>query len=239
MKGYSRIPKKILYSLPSGKELLIYAILSYLNVVYGKGNYVRISYSKLAKLSSLSHSSVARAVKTLSSLHLLKVLPARNHDKQCGNRYLCAGLNCKNDYVTLPLSLLGKCGSEKILVYVYLKSFTNSRKVCYISQRQLSEKAGISRTTIRKYISVLEHDGLICMFDRSYKETKAKRSFVYIFANVDEEAYSVTDIDIGELGEICETRIAVGTSFVPTFGFFAEICDIRTAKPSKKSRVPP
>lgn len=239
MKGYSRIPKKILYSLPSGKELLIYAIISYLNIVYGKGGYVRISYSKLAKLSSLSHSSVVRAVKTLSSLHLLKVLPARNRGKRCGNRYLCAGLNCKSDYITLPLSLFGKCGGKKMLVYAYLKSFTNSKKICYISQRQLSEKTGISRTTIRKYISELEHYGLICMFDRSYKETKAKRSFVYIFANIDEEADDAADIDIGELGEVCECRAAVGTSFVPTFGFFAEIYDIRTVKPSKKSRVPP
>lgn len=180
MKGYSRIPKKILYSLPSGKELLIYAILSYLNVVYGKGNYVRISYSKLAKLSSLSHSSVARAVKTLSSLHLLKVLPARNHGKPCGNRYLCAGLNCKNDYVTLPLSLFGKCGGEKMLVYAYLKSFTNSKKICYISQRQLSEKREFPA---RQYVSTYPNWSMmgryVCSIGAIKKRKQSGASYTY------------------------------------------------------------
>ncbi len=248
MEGYSRIPKQILYRLNSGKELKIYAVISYLNAA-NKGKYVSLSYATLEKLTSMSHSSVIRAVKALSSQGLLDVLPTWGKSKRACNRYSAVGVGCKKDYVSLSLKLVEVLRVDKLLVYAYLCSFTNKERRCYISQRCLSEATGISRTTIRKYISELEHDGLICKYSRTYKKTCAKRSFAYRFSDVcealtDRDELDEYFIENAENGENDEIYIASRRGFAARVGtllkkLYLHIRVFIRKKAGKRSRTPP
>lgn len=182
MNGSVRIPNDILLLPLSGAELKVYAVLSALNFASG-GKYVKISHSAIASHTGVSVSSVRRAVAKMVKRNILGVCRTYSDGKRISDRYRVQAHKCTSKYISLDMNTVFKYSSDKLLTYAGLLMHANAHKTCYISERKLARKIGLSVPTLRKYTKELEREGVIQKHERFYKktkQTKAHRSFAYV-----------------------------------------------------------
>ncbi len=182
MNGSVRIPNDILLLPLSGAELKVYAVLSALNFASG-GKYVKISHSAISSHTGISISSVRRAIVKMVKRNILGVCRTYTDGKRTSDRYRVRTDKCHKRYITLDLHTVFKYTQDKLLTYVGLLMHVNAHKTCYISERKLARKIGLSVPTLRKYTKELERESVIQKQERFYKktrQTKAHRSFAYV-----------------------------------------------------------
>ncbi len=139
------------------KEISIFCLLTI--CAYRRKNPVCLSCTEIASALNISKSTVIRHMKTLKKLGLVP----KNYKKRKLNQGESPWKDAPRAFFLVPTELfgIGLC-AEEIVLFCYLISWTTTRKYNgWPSYDEIAEALCMCKNTVMKYVSSLEHKGLI------------------------------------------------------------------------------
>ena len=223
MKGSVRIPNNVIALSLSGAELKTYAVISALCYA-NNGKYVKISQQSIAYHAGISISTVKRALRGLLYKKAVDICKTFANGQRHADRYRARYIDSKERYVVFNLNTVRDFCGEKLLTYAGLLTCINADGRCYISERRLAKKTGLSVPTVRKYTSELKKEGALEKYARYYKKsrpTKARRCFAYVLERLfDTSVLSLKKKNatvISKASNICKRIFAAVKKWIKSF----------------------
>lgn len=177
MDNYVRIPGNLFdlvkstSSCKSHSALVVYAAL----LAAGKQDRTRLSVKALSRKAGMSASTAKRATDALRDLGLIIKAGCRKNHRNLANTYIFNEIEHPSWSFPVPRAIFSAgLQAVDLAILITLFSFSDEDGICYPSQKQIADRAGLCRCTVNRHLATLEKAGWIAIVKRHYKTLSKK-----------------------------------------------------------------